>query len=262
MNGSMNERNCATRIRYSSSTESVRPSAKLLNDERMPSTIPRTVTSTPAGSLVCAISVVDLIGDRAEAFVQRAHINIEHAADLVVIHFGGRFEARDVADHVEARRALQSGAVQRNGAQIEQALNLLLGILNVQEIVVVVLRIDPDIRRDHLIRSERGDDVLDDFLFAQSQFAGARAIDVELQRGIVEILRNVDIGDAVDLPDLTGKVERGLVAGLQIRAAHLHVDGRGSPRFSTASTRLPEEKYAASSGISCCMRGLHRAMYS
>ena len=96
------------------------------------------------------------------------------------------------------------GAVQRNGPQIEQALNLLFGILHVQEVVVVVPRIDPDIRRDHLVRGERGDDVLDDFLFAQPELAGARAVDVELQRGIVEILRNVGIRNAADLRGSAG----------------------------------------------------------
>src|SRR5690242_3139203 len=51
INGSLNERNWATRIRYSNTTESVNPIAKLLNDAFIASTVPRTVASTFAGSL-------------------------------------------------------------------------------------------------------------------------------------------------------------------------------------------------------------------
>jgi len=70
---------------------------------------------------------------------------------------------------------------------------LLLGILHVQEVVVVVLWIDPDVWRHHLIRSERSNDVLYDFLLGQAKLTGASAVDVELQCRIVEILRDVSI---------------------------------------------------------------------
>jgi hypothetical protein len=167
-----------------------------------------------------------------------------------------------LADHVEPRGTLQTPPCSGMERRSSRLSNLLFGILHVQEIVVVVLGIDPDIRRYHLVRSERRNDVLDHFLLAQSQFAGARAIDLQLQGRVIEILRDVSIRHAAYLADLPGQIERGLIAGLQIRAATCTSMGAASPRFSTASTRLPEEKYDASSGSSRCMRSFTRAMYS
>src|SRR5207302_1338430 len=114
---------------------------------------------------------IDLIGDSSQALTQRANIDIEDTADLVVVHFRGRFEAADTADHIKPRRALQSCSMKRDSPDVEHALNLLLGILHVEEVVVVVLWIDPDVRRHHLIRSERSNDVLYDFLLAQAKLA-------------------------------------------------------------------------------------------
>ncbi len=42
MNGSINDANCAIRIRYTRTMDSISPRPKLLNDCRMPSTEPRT----------------------------------------------------------------------------------------------------------------------------------------------------------------------------------------------------------------------------
>ena len=57
MNGSMNDANCAIRIRYTSTIESSSPIPKLLNDCRMPSTEPRMVTRTLSGILVSPMTL-------------------------------------------------------------------------------------------------------------------------------------------------------------------------------------------------------------
>jgi len=51
MNGSMNERNCAIRIRYTNNTERIRPTPKRKNDSFIPTTAPRTSTRAFLGSV-------------------------------------------------------------------------------------------------------------------------------------------------------------------------------------------------------------------
>ncbi len=69
----------------------------------MPCTMPRSVTLRPSGTFVCAMIPSIDVGDPAEVFVERAHVDIDGAAQLVVIHFGGRFDAVDGADVIEPR---------------------------------------------------------------------------------------------------------------------------------------------------------------
>ena len=98
------------------------------------------------------------------------------------------------------------GAAQRDRAQIADAPHLVFGILNRQHVVVAVLGIDPVARRDHLVRSERGDHVADHFALIESELAGARAVHIEPQRRIVDVLRNENIGDTVDRRICGGQV--------------------------------------------------------
>ena len=49
INGSVKERNCATKMRYSKTTERQRPKAKLCNDAFIASALPRTATLTFPG---------------------------------------------------------------------------------------------------------------------------------------------------------------------------------------------------------------------
>ena len=52
---------------------------------------------------------------------------------------------------------------------------------------------------------------------------------IQAQRRIIHVLRNVDLTDARQPPDLAGQVLRDPVALLQLRTAHLHIDGRRHP---------------------------------
>ena len=134
-----------------------------------------------------------------------------------MIHLGGAFDTLDAADHIETRGLGRSGSAQRNGAQIDQVLHLFLGILNSQVVGIAVARIDPQAGGDHLVRSQRGDDVGDNFFLTEPEFARPHAVDVELQRRLIEILRDEYVGHAVDLPDLAREIEREFVVALKIR---------------------------------------------
>src|SRR6266550_4298558 len=149
--GSVNDRNCATIIRYRSISESTRPCAKLVREARMPSTEPRTFTSTPLGILAPAISFEIPSAIPAQVLAMWANEDIYGTPDLVVVHLGGGLETGDLADHVEPCWPDQTRRTQRDRAEIQHALNLRFGVLNVQEIVVVIPRIDPDVGSYHLV---------------------------------------------------------------------------------------------------------------
>ena len=186
------------------------------------------------------------------------------APDLVVIDFGRahrtQFRLATMSSRVGVRHP---GAAQRNRAEVGQALDLLLGVLNGQKVVRCPLRIDPVARRDHLVRGQRRDDVGDDFAFAEAQLRGARPVDIEPQSGIVEILRDVDVADAGQLTDSCRQRLRDLEIGFEIRAAHLHVDRRRQSQIQHRvhqAARLRNTR--ASSGSSSSRRSFNSAMYS
>ena len=52
-------------------------------------TIPRSVISTPFGSLVFAIRRVDPLAMRSEIFAEGPYEDVDRPANLVVIDFGG-----------------------------------------------------------------------------------------------------------------------------------------------------------------------------
>ncbi len=103
---------------------------------------------------------------------------------------------------------------------------------------------------------------MDDFLLRKSQLGRARAVHVQLQRGIVEILRDENVGDAADAPDLVRQLHGCVVALSILSPATCTSMGAGSPMFRTASTNPPDWKYALSSGSSAAIALLTAAMYS
>ena len=82
----MNDLNCATRIRYTSTTERINPKPKLLNDDSMLCTLPRTVDARrPSGSLVSATIFFMRRHDPAEVLLRGRDIDINDAAQLIVV---------------------------------------------------------------------------------------------------------------------------------------------------------------------------------
>src|ERR1017187_6103342 len=179
------------------------------------------------GLLGIGDDAVDGVGDFAEILIERADIDIGSAAQRVVIHFSGRLNAGDVANGVEAGGCRSAGPTQGDGAQIVQVLHLALGILRGQHIVVAALGIDPVAGRDHTVGGEGGDDVIHYFALIQPQFAGSGAVDIEAQRGVVDVLRSVDVSHAGNFANPRGKFDREIVRFLHVQAIHLNVDGRG-----------------------------------
>ncbi len=102
-------------------------------------------------------------------------------------------------------------AAQGNLLQIDEVVNgrlAVLVILDRQEIVVTGLMIHPVVGRDHGVRIQRGNDVVDDLLLAQPQFRGVDAIDFQPDRRIVHILRNVNLADSGKLANARRQILR------------------------------------------------------
>ena len=146
---------------------------------------------------------------------------------LIVVHFGRGLDHAHVRDLIQIGRKFQIEAAQRHGLQILDGVQLIFRILHGYEIVVAAVRVDPVAGGDHGVRSQRGDQVVDDFLRIQAQFAGPGAIHIHLQRGIIHILRNVDVRNSGNRAELPRQILRDAIVALQVRAAHLNIDRRG-----------------------------------
>ena len=194
---------------------------------------PRTLMRTFDGTLVSRNDFLDAFQNLADVFAFGRNINIHFAAQLIMIHFGRRRRCADGADGVEPRRQSADFAP-RNGMddEVGQVFDGIFGILHGQQIIVAAFRIHPVARRDHLVGSQRGDDVADDFLFIQTKFAGAQAVHVQLQRGIINVLRHQHVADARQRSRTFRAISsRDLMRAFQVLAADLNVHRRGHPQI-------------------------------
>ncbi len=164
--------------------------------------------------------------DLAQVFSKRADIDVDGTAQFIVVHFGGRGDAGDVADHIEPGGGGRAGSTQRDGLKVSQSLNLVFGVLNGQHIIVAGLWIDPITRRYHLIGRQRRDHIVDHLALIETHLAGPCTVDIELQRGVVDILGYEYVGDAWNSPNPRGELEGGVIGPFEIGAGHLDIDGR------------------------------------
>ncbi len=190
-------------------------------------TRPRTSTRMFDGKMQPGDDFGDLVSRLSQIFAGRRHVDIHLGLELVVIHFGGSGNRLDVGDLIEIGGQLQIRGAQRHRFQIFNRLHLVFRILDGDEIVVAASGIDPVARGDHHVGGKGGDDVVDHFLRAQAEFAGARAVHVHLQAGVIHVLRHVDVRHAADCFELPGETESDVIDGRQIQPAYLHVDRRG-----------------------------------
>lgn len=65
------------------------------------------------------------------------------------------------------------------------------------------------------------------------------AIDIEFKRGIIDVLRNEHVADALQGANGPSNLGGGSVCGVQIVAADLHVDGRGQARIDYCVHEAP-----------------------
>ena len=98
-NGSMNDLNCAVRIRKSKTNEIRKPSAKLLNEASMPCTMPRRFTRTLPGIFVFGKNVAHSAGDASQIFRRGGDVDIDGTLNLIVVHFGRRQDLSSRSQH-------------------------------------------------------------------------------------------------------------------------------------------------------------------
>ena len=145
-----------------------------------------------------------------------------------MIHLGGRLECgRYGRRSPGASAASRCAARKRHGAEVGQVFHDVFRILDGEQIIVAALGIDPIARRDHPVGGQRGDEAVHHFLCAQAQFAGALAVNVNLQRRIIHVLRHQHVADARQGARLLGDLGGDVVRRLHIHAADLDVQRRG-----------------------------------
>ena len=79
----------------------MRPRPKSLNDSFMLTTAPRTSMTVFLSCWVCASSLSICAPTPCSASVLVSHVDVDHAANLVVIDFGGRVDLVDVGHRAE-----------------------------------------------------------------------------------------------------------------------------------------------------------------
>src|SRR5689334_16574107 len=170
-------------------------------------------------------AVVDLTGDRAEVFGFRGNVNVHDAEQLIVIHFRWRRNGLYFHDAVEEGRLGAFYAAQRNLLEVGDGFDGIFGILHGQHVGIAALGIDPIIRSNHAVGSERGDDIVHDFLLGEAQEAGFFAVHVEFERRVIDVLRNEHVIHIFELAHGLGEVRGGVVNLVEIVAANLNING-------------------------------------
>src|ERR1700731_4821273 len=168
-----------------------------------------------------------LASQPAEIFALRRHVYIDHTKQLIVVYFRRGRNSADFYHAIEGGRFRAFPAAQGNLLQIGHRLDLVLGILDGQQVGVTARWIDPVIRRDHAVRSEGGDDVVDDFFLRETEETGLPAVNVELQGRVIDILGNQNVADAPESANKRSDLCRCGVNAAEIVAANLYVNGRG-----------------------------------
>ena len=141
-----------------------------------------------------------------------------------MIDLRGRIEARHLADGVEKRGRFRFRRAQRNSLQVGEALNILLRILHGQHVIIPGLRVDPVTRGDHSIGSQCGNDIVYHLFLAQPEFTCPQAVNVKMERGVINVLRDIDFTHARRLANFTRQPSGHSIAGFQIRPAHLNIN--------------------------------------
>src|SRR5215467_12412128 len=104
--------------------------------------------------------------------------------------------------------------------------------------------VDPVVRGDHRIRIQSGDDVVDNLFLRESQLGRMHTIDLQPDRRIIQVLRNVDLADSWKLPDAGGKILRHVERLFQISCADLKV-------YWSRSTHIEDGVYHGTAGKEC-----------
>ena len=109
----------------------------------MASALPCTVSCHVRRNVQWLENPLHVVVGASQVFRSGAHINIELAANLVVVDFGGSQDRFDIRYHPKARWLAYAIGMQRNGFEILDCMNLRFGVLNSEEVIVSVFAIDP-----------------------------------------------------------------------------------------------------------------------
>src|SRR5246127_5262932 len=150
--------------------------------------------------------LTDLLADAVQVFRLGHHVDVEHAAKLVVIYLSRRIDGFDGGDRFEWSCILAVRGSKRDFLEVVQGLNLRLRVLDGQQVIVSGLRVDPVARIDPAVRRHGRDHVIDNVLGRQTFEAGLLTVDVEGKTGVIDVLRNQDIADAVHFPKSLGEL--------------------------------------------------------
>src|SRR6201997_3020285 len=134
--------------------------------------------------------LTDLLADAVEVFRLGHHVDIEHAAKLVVIYLSLRIDGFDRGDRFEWGCILAVRGSKRDLLEVLQGLNLRLGVLDGQQGGVSGLWVDPVARIDHAVRRHGGDHVIYNVLWRQTFETGLLTVDLDGETGVIDVLRN------------------------------------------------------------------------
>src|SRR5579875_367639 len=168
----------------------------------------------------------------AQILGARRYQNVHHALDVVVIRLrwiGFMHDGGDVAQQQTLRVTFLAGeTAHRNVFQRLDRVEARRGlaVLGGQEVIVVVLVIDPDRRLNVQIRIQSGDNRGYYLLLRQSQPRGFDPVDFDIERRILGFLRNKGLRNSMHASDQALDLEGGGEQRLEAWSANLHVDRR------------------------------------
>ena len=150
-----------------------------------------------------------------------------------MVDFGWRRNGFDFDDGVEKGRLGTFHSAQRNLLEVRHDFDSVFRVLHGEHIHIGIpaLGIDPIIRRDHAVRSESGDDVVDDFLLRKTEEARFLPVNVEFEGRVVDVLGNQHVVYVLELAHGLSKLRSGVVDRVEVVAADLNVDWRGQTKI-------------------------------
>src|SRR5207342_1795721 len=80
--------------------------------------------------------------------------------------------------------------------------------------------------------SEGSDDVVDDLFLGKAKQSGFFAVDIQFQRGVIDVLRNKDVTDGFEFANWLGDFCGDPKNFVEIVSADLNVDGGGQSEIN------------------------------
>ena len=155
----------------------------------------------------------------------RRRVDVDDGLHVVVRDHGGAGGAHSPCDAAQRHRPV--AAVDLQVVEIAHRVDPVLRRLDDDRVGHAVLRIEPEGRIRLQAAGEVDLHVRRHVLLGQADLAGERAVDVHVQRRVVEDLLDARVGDSRHLFDLDGRSSpRRRLVFLALVADDLHVDGR------------------------------------